>query len=53
MVKVILMEMRKLAEENDKENNEKPSLSTIAIEEDEDIVKRSNVLLDGGASQHV
>ena len=53
MVKVILTEMRKLAEENDKEHGEKPSLSTIAVEEEMDIVKRSNVLLDGGASHHV
>ena len=53
MVKAILSQMRKLAEEYDKVNNEKPSLSTIAVEEDVDIVKRINVLLDGGASHHV
>ena len=53
MVKAILSQMRKLAEEYNKVNNEKPSLSTIAVEEDVDIVKRINVLLDGGASHHV
>ena len=31
----------------------KPSLSTMAVEEDKDIVKQINVLLDGGASHHV
>ena len=46
-------QMRKFAEENDKEIKEKPSLSTIAVEERMNIVKKINVLLDGGASHHV
>ena len=57
MVKAILTQMKRMAEENDKmknkENKEKPSLSTIAVDEQKDIVKRVNVLLDGGASHHV
>ena len=53
MVKAILTQMKKMAEDNDKENEEKSSLSTIAVDEQINIVKRVNVLLDGGASHHV
>ena len=44
MVKAILTEMKKMAEENDKrrskENKEKLSLSIIAVDEQKDIVKK-------------
>ena len=46
-----------MAEENDKikgkENKEKLSLSTIAVDEQKNVVKRADVLLDGGARHHV
>ena len=53
MVKTILIEMMKYAEEETKEQKEKLSLSSLAVEDEVVCIKRSDVLLDGGASHHV
>ena len=63
MVKTILVEMKKYIDEEDKQQNEKPSLSSLAIDVEErpqvveaqtpDFIDRTNVLLDGGASHNV
>ena len=46
MVKTILIEMKKYVEEELKEQKEKLSLSSLAIEDEVVCIKRSNVLLD-------
>ena len=53
MVKTIVTVMKKYAEEETKEQQERLSLSSLAVEEEVVSIKRTNVLLDGGASHHV
>ena len=53
MVKTILAEMKKCADEIRKEQNERPSLSSLAIDDEPVSINRINVLLDGGASHNV
>ena len=63
MAKTILAEMKKYADEEKKERNERPSLSSLAIDAEEqppavvtptpDSINRINVLLDGGANHNV
>ena len=53
MVKTILVEMKKYVDEERKEQTEKLSLSSLAIDDEPVCTNRINVLLDGGASHHV
>ena len=53
MVKTILAEMKKYADEEERQQNEQPSLSSLAIEDEPASIKRIKVLLDGGASHNV
>ena len=58
MVKTILAdmkksEMKKYVDEEKKEQTERLSLSSLAIDDEPVCIKKSNVLLDGGASHHV
>ena len=53
MAKTILAEMKKYADEERKEQNERPSLSSLAIDDEPVRIDRINVLLDGGASHNV
>ena len=53
MVKTILAEMKRYADEEEREQKETPSLSSLAIDAEKDGIDRINVLLDGGASHNV
>ena len=53
MVKTILAEMKKYADEEERQQNEKPSLSSLAVDDEPVGINSIKVLLDGGASHNM
>ena len=53
MVKTILAEMKKYADEERKEQGIMLSLSSLTINNEPESIKRVEILLDGGASHNV